>query len=263
MSCTVKNITIITLLSSSLFSCSKPIEIEKKNGIHVLKNVEASIDSVDDIDWKVGKQHEEVVSSGVKVEVSMNQLPGDIQAILIQNYEIDSFLFKLQRRHRGHSKTLGYVLAPFISTGRRTGWSFTTYVYYSAAAVSDYFRNLSCPAYEHRWKIEKTRLISHGQGTTTLFASNPEHFKVRSAHLLDLPISIDGEKSLLGEYWFELALYSEKKSRVYGRFLPINKAFEITKEKHVDVLSCTGVKPENDPVPTQPYNKIQDLQINN
>lgn len=248
------------LIIFGLISCTPHMSIEKKNGIYILKGLKVKIQHAKEIEWEVGKEREEEVSQGLRVTIKGNTLDKEVRKTLLSKSGTDSLMFKFSRFQKGSIRTLGHVLVPYVMLPEED-WSFNIYFYYLSAAVSEYYRNQKCPAYDHRLKIDDFDYESGSGDKFNLFASNARAYNVAYAHFRDLPVLINSGKQMTGKYFIEVALYNEKKKKLFGRFHKIDANFEIEKEEKIEVTSCNGVRPERSKHPTTPYNKVRNLEI--
>src|SRR5690606_13064087 len=112
----------------------------------------------------------------------------------------------------------------------RTFKNFSVILYYSAAAVSNSFRNFKCPAFEHRKKITDIDFKSFKEKIDRLYVSRQESITSDINSGQFFPITFNAGKHLKGEYMVEIALYSSSLRTTYSKWLALYKKVSVEKE---------------------------------
>lgn len=219
-------------------------------GIQV-SDVEMDFSHIKDIDWRVGKRKEEVVSQSFIFVVSLPKVSQEDLNMLQDKKGIDSWIVRLIVMRGSEKQDLGSLYTLFrpkrisrgVSTGAATSASLK--VYYAAAYASERFRMFKCPAFSHNRKIESIKVRGKNEPfNITVEGATPYAEK---SQLIELtPSSFNGGNSLTGEYYVEIAPYDSVRKMIHSSFKRLPIYLEVTGEEKVDVASCAGVHQENE-----------------
>ena len=250
---------LLTILILSL-SCTKWAEVEETNGIHSIKNIEAEIFKLKDIDWKVGKSRGATVSKGFSFKMDIPKIDKKGREVLLEKYGIDSWIYRVIKKERGRTRRLGLVQFD-LSNMSRTSTDITIYIYYHAASISKTFRQFHCPAFGHRLAIDDLNINSDNDGRFNVYSQRARSIKGLVTKPAFAPVIFSGGKELIGEYYVEIALYNSKEKKSYSKFEKLANSISIESEKKISVPSCIGVKEENNPLPSSKTPSIRDFEI--
>lgn len=250
---------LLTLLFLSV-SCTKWAKVEESNGIHKIENIKAEIFSEKDIEWKVGKKRGGTVSKGFSFKVSIPKIDEDGRETLLEKYNVDNWLYKISRIRKGRKQQLG-LLSFDLGNMSRTTTDVTIHIFYHAASVSQRFRRFHCPAFNHRFQIDDLELDSDSLGEFNLYTKRNQAVRGKITKPAFAPVIFSGGRSLEGEYFVEIALYSSKDKRLYTPFKRVSNKVKVEGEKKISIPSCVGVKEENRPLPSSKSPSIRDLEI--
>jgi len=252
-------ILILTLLIFS--ACTKVHDLEKKNGIYYLSEIEAEIKEVTHIPWKVGLKREIEVSKGVRFAITVPIVSDQTKNVLYSKFGIDSWVYRFNRKRRGRVDPIGYVNYHFnnISTSTKT---FSLNIFYHAASISNRFRNFHCPAFDHRFHLQNIALSPR---ETTLqediFVRAMPKIASKVERLGFTPLIFTSGRSMQGEYEVDFALYNSQTKQRFSRWFPVSKILNINQEIRRTVASCTGIKEETHPLPSSAPLDIRNLEI--
>lgn len=256
---------IFVVLASA---CTRYAEYDEVNGRLSLSIENGKIASVDDVSWRVGESQRSVLSKGVEIRVDLPRLNRQLIKKLFDNYEADSWAIRVQRTGTTRGQVIGEFFVPYMSLsdsarvrGRsRSPKSVSFRLFYAAAAVSDRLMNLTCPAFNHRFKIERLQLQRTPQNhnlQVSRFRRDPVRSDIREMGYF--PISINGGNNLLGRYEIQLALYSARERIYKSDFRPISNLIRIDQEVPISVPECEGFKVP--PREERPQNPLENFRF--
>ncbi len=255
--CMIKLLLFIFLL----FSCSKFHEVERKNGIYFIKGVYSEIDSAKNIEWKVGRQRESIVSKGIRFSFTIPKVDSSGRTILKKKHGIDSWVFRVSRQRRSHDSSIGYFYYPFSGMTESTR-NYTVNLYYHAASVSKRFRMFHCPAFDHRYNIEEMNIVDRPlSDAADIFARDYSKIPAKVSRIHINPMIFSGGRSLEGKYFVDFALYNSETKQRFSEWKKVDKTIVVSRETSKSVASCTGVREEINPLPESRMPDIRDLEI--
>ncbi|MBT4792921.1 MAG: hypothetical protein HON90_15200 [Halobacteriovoraceae bacterium] len=253
---------MIKLVLLLLFiSCNKSYEVLKKNGFFYLENISAEILRAKEVEWKVGRKKERVVSRGLRFTSTIPTINKAGKNILAKKHGIDSWLIRVSRTRRNQTQGLEYFSISLGSMTKATR-DFTVNLYYHASSVSKAFRLFHCPAFNHRFKIGSFSIDKRSENITeNLFVRIIERFRGKVTRLGFAPMIISGGRSLVGKYSVDIALYNSRKKQRYSKWIKSSGIININQENPISIASCSGIKEEYNPLPESKLPTIRDLEI--
>lgn len=244
-----------------LTSCSKVYDVQKKNSVFYIPDVDEKITYPRDVDWEVGKQKEAIISKGIRFASTVPRISQEGMETLRNAYGVDSWLIRVNRTRRGNTQAVGYFFIHLHNLTRNTK-DFTINLYYHAASVSKRFRMFHCPAFEHRFKITDYEIENRTMPSNLdLFVRPTTKFPGKVSRLRFAPMVLSGGRSLQGIYNVDIALYNSKSKMIFSNWHPIGGTLIVNSEVMVPVASCNGVREENVPLPQSKMPSIKDLEI--
>lgn len=250
----------LLLILTLLVGCSKEISLSKKNGVYFFKDFSLKMTSAEELDWNVGLKKDKNVSTGIVLKIELPRLEKDFIPILYDRYKVDSWIFKINKIRPQGKMALGHIVIPFNKVSQKSS-NFSVHIYYAAAAASKRFRLFHCPAFSHRKKIKDIELVKTNPKVKNLFVGLKSVHKGKTDGLEYFPIIMSGQRSLVGKYNAQVALYSTKNSGVYSKYIPVNGDAIVSREEEVSVPSCNGIKEEIKPLKESRQIRLQDLEI--
>ncbi len=210
------------------------------------------IKSASPIDWKVGISHKETVSKGFALKIKLPLLESDSVRELVATRQIDSWILRVNKISYSGSTAIGYVKIPIIIPGKSSELAFKIKqldycqisIYYSAAAISQRFENLACPATEHGKEIglialeDKTvemRKISISPAETEKNPGQVEEYGYK-------PMVLNGGFELTGRYVIDIAFYDSKNRSRASSYFELPSVVEISGERTKIVKGCFNFK---------------------
>jgi hypothetical protein len=231
-------------------SCTKYAKVSADSmGIHI-DQVDMNISHTKEIQWRVGKRKEEIVSQSFIFVVDLPKIKQDDLDILLKQRGIDSWIVRLIMMKGSERHDLGSLYTLFrpqkISRGVQTtaSTSASIKVYYAAAYASERFRTMKCPPFNHNKRIDNMDV----RGDHTPFSISIEGATAyqEKSQLIELtPSSFNGGQSLIGEYFVEIAPYDSVNKMIYSAFKRIPRYIDIGSEDQIEIKSCAGVHEEN------------------
>ncbi len=239
-------ILFLSLLLLSTLSCRKDTElIIEKDKVVGMENLDAYIDGIKIMPWKVGDFHAHTLHKGFLLMVKLPNLDKEDVIRVATTTPVNSWLVRFYKRTLGNdAHLLGSVYVPFWSiipsSGERryeppTG--IYVNIYYAAAALSGRLEHLKCPALNHRKVIEDYKITST-QGTHKAYFSFNNTVNDNPAKAEILPEVFNGESSLIGEYFVEVALYNSESKVLHSDFFNAGNVLKIESEEDKVVKDC-------------------------
>ncbi len=234
------------LLLSLIFlsSCSKWFEVKTGNGQMYVNNLTGEVFDLSVDEWSVGKKKEIEISKGFQFKVKIPKIkPKDAQRLLSKS-GANAWVFRVTKINRGSKNPIGHVLYDLANLGNVSD-SISIFVYYHAAAMSSEFRRAKCPAFQHDKRVTEITLIPTKTEPNQLFANRRTPYRASNMERPSFtPIIFSGDKSLIGKYLVELALYNTKEYSLVSKWMPMNKLINVETERDIRIPSCAGVKTE-------------------
>jgi hypothetical protein len=252
-------LSLIICLFISL-SCTKRSEIKSRNGIDYIEAVELELSSVSEVEWKVGKKRDAIVSMGLNMKVSVPQVADKAVDYLLKKYGIDTWVFKVTQIKRGSQRPIGFFRYDLHSISGVNDY-VNLNLYYHAASVSSDFRRFSCPAFDHRYRLSEYGTTDNTKKTHNLFIRRGSVLNAKIDQVSFAPMIFSVGKSMKADYKIEAALYSSKDKRLYSSWVMSQNNLIVVNEIMVDVPSCRGVREELNPLPSSRAPRLEDLQI--
>ncbi|GAB4019660.1 MAG: hypothetical protein Fur0010_21880 [Bdellovibrio sp.] len=243
----------VYLLIASLlfFGCEKKSEYSVKDGIVTILPTNVGAESAEVIPWTVGILGKVKVAKGINIKVAFPQLEKEAIEDLVKNRGVNSWLIRVRRRHFGRSEILGFLYVPIALPGandssvrvKQTKGGFFS-VYYAAAALSSRFEKFDCPAFDHNLWIDDIE-VYNDKSAGNMIATSPSEMEIISAKVEAFsysPITLNGGKSLTGEYVIDLALYNHQSKRKVSNYLELDQKIKVSTELPVHIEGCAGFK---------------------
>ena len=227
-------------------SCRKDAElIIEKDKVVGMDNLDAYIDGIKIMPWKVGDFHAHTLHKGFLMMVKLPKLDKADVIRVSTTTPVNSWLVRFYKRTLGSdAHLLGSIYVPFWSIIPSTGdrryeppsWIYVN-IYYAAAALSGRFEHLKCPALNHRKIIDDYR-ITKSQGTNKVYFSFNNTINDNPAKAEILPEVFNGESSLIGDYFVEFALYNYESKVLHSDFMSAANTLKIESEEDKVVKDC-------------------------
>lgn len=244
----MKALLILSLLL--IYSCTKYAEFSKDAvGINI-EPVNMNINRLNEIEWWVGRPKEAKISQSFTFAVDMPKIRQDDLDYLTEHKGVDAWILRLIVNRGSETQDLGSLYTPFrprkITRGNQgagAASSVSLKVYYAAAYASERFRAFTCPAFEHRSKIDSMEIKGENKEfSISIDQSYPYNEKSQLVELT--PSSFNGGHSLVGEYFVEIAPFDSKKKMILASFKRLPQSVVVLREDKISVKSCAGVHPE-------------------
>jgi hypothetical protein len=255
----MKMISLLALVL--LFGCSKKTElILQKQKVVGLENVETFIEDIKVVDWKVGDFRAHTLSKGFLLMVKLPHLSTSQIEQIVGSTSIDSWVLRFHKKTDHGSRILGTTYVPFVreyaNGGTRTNnqEGIYTNIYYAPAALSGRLENLKCPAMNHRRVIDRWSM-NKSESPKKVIISFSNQLSETPAISGIMPEIFNGDMSLIGEYFVEIAFYSSKSKILYSDFVQIGNTVIISAEKEIEVKSC-----DNFEVPAPDYDHKEKMK---
>lgn len=241
--------------------CTKEYELQKKNGVYFLENIDVGIENIRHIEWKVGKTRSEIVSRGMRIDTKVPHINSEAISFLRSKFGIDGWIYKFEREDRGRSEHLGYVYYPLANISGSTK-TFSLNIYYHASVVSNRFRAFHCPAFDHRLLLDDIDVSTQNNNyDNNIYIRPKETIRAKVSKLQFTTHIFSAGTSMIGDYSVQMALYNSNQKKIYSNWYKVKNYIPVKKELNVSVPSCIGVKEENDPNSRKKNFNIQDLEI--
>jgi hypothetical protein len=234
--------------------CTRKAELQRDGVSLVITNAHWKVSKLIEGTWKVGKLSRDLVSRNLTVILDLPVLEGDDENFLREKRNVDAWLVRVVQSSATNSRIeLGTIYVPF--RGQVMGRSHSTSVKsisfaltYAASAMSERFRSFTCPAFSHDKRLDDYEL--EGPQAPVEVAVGPGmKFEERVQKTDLVPNTFNVGHTMVGEYHFEVALYSSGEKRLHSTFQKLPFTVKVRREKSVTIEGCAGVHPELEPAP--------------
>lgn len=242
-------------------SCDETLDVGSSGGVHYGKKVYSEIERVINVPWKVGLKREARVSQGLRFFTSIPRFSKKAQETLASHYGVNSWIFRFTRVRRGKATKLRYFHLNFVNITRNTK-NISVSLFYQAAAVSKKFRFFHCPAFGHRFEISSHEVKERPQaGAKDLYVRSVEKIRAKVTRFKFSPMVLPAGRSLLGDYYVDMAFYNSSSKQRFSNWHPINGIIRVSQENTKIISSCAGIKEELIPLPQSRVPDIRDFEI--
>ncbi|HAZ11852.1 MAG: hypothetical protein A2X86_07625 [Bdellovibrionales bacterium GWA2_49_15] len=252
----MKLYTLLLLGLMVLPSCTKYAELAIEGDRVIVKPVDWGIDSIRNVEWSVGTRFRDTISKGILIVVKLPKIDEEKLSALAQKKNVDGWIIKVIRRNPNAHETLGYLYVPFPKLDQRSGASGQIeqaffQVNYQAAAVSERFSRLSCPAFGHRKYLKNMQIEDDYRNSSKLLSISVSEEEVIMGKVEPFSFSMrifSGGLSLAGIYEVQLAFYNFQSRTRKSNFLSAPELVNVILEEERLVEGC-GVGNSSDPPP--------------
>lgn len=236
----------------SISGCTRKAELQRDGISLQITNAQWKIAKIFEGTWKVGRFQRDTVSRNLTVIMDLPILDSDDEDFLREKNHADAWLVRVVQSNPTNSRIeLGTIFVPFrgkvLGRGHSNSVKSISFALtYAASAMSERFRKFTCPAFSHDKRIDDYEV--EGEQTPIEIAVVPGIKFAESPQKADLvPNSLNVGHSMVGEYRFEVALYSSLEKRLNSSFQVLPFSVKVIREKSIDVTGCAGVHPELEP----------------
>lgn len=236
-----------------LSGCTKKAVLQR-DGVGVrLSQVRWSVPTMSEGLWKVGRIYRDTVSKSLNVVLALPPLASDDIDYLAEAFGIDAWLVRIiQSNAQGSRIELITLYAPFrgVQKGRASSQPMKAISFsltYAAWAISERFRRFQCPAFSHDRRLTDWNLVGDDaplEFPISFISSFNEKLIVSEL----VPTALNIGNSMVGDYSFEIALFSSTKKQLYSPFVKLPQRVHVASEKTVSVEGCAGIHPEYEPI---------------
>lgn len=217
--------------------------------------------------WRVGPMQKQLVSKGVRVDISFPQFSREHLDELVTKYDANAWLVKVRRRSYAVNSVLGYIYIPLVTPGTQEKSKYRRHqikqgafsIFYSAAAISKRFENFKCPAFDHNLYLDKIDINSRELSMDKFFtAFQVDDYVGAKVEKFSYSGNIlNGGKNLVGDYSVQVALYNYESKRRKSNFVELKEILRIEDEKALNISGCEGfeipIKEQEDENPIQRF----------
>lgn len=243
-------ICLTTLLC--FLGCTKKAVLQR-DGVGVrLSEVVWDIPIMSEGTWKVGRIYRDVVSKSLNIVLSLPPLESDDIDHLQSAFGVDAWLVRIiQANSQGSRIELITLYAPFrgVQKGRASRQPMKAISFsltYAAWAISERFRKFQCPAFSHDRRLDDWQIIGEKGKTEFPVAFAGNHTEKLTVSEL-VPTALNIGNTMVGDYYFEVALFSSSKKQIYSSFVRLPQHVRVGSEKTVSIDGCAGVHSEYEP----------------
>lgn len=231
-----------------LWSCSDKALLEKSPFNSRLSGLQWSIDKVSEGTWKVGPRYRQMVSKNLVLVLSLPTIAKEDMSYLQQTYGVDSWVVKIIQLNPEGRMELAQLLAPFYSqpksrAGQLTIRAVSFALTYAASAISERFRRFQCPAFSHSRRLDEWKVVGE-PNTLDMTINSRGRFTEKLVTSELVPIALNIGHSMIGEYYFEVALYGSHRKELYSPFQRLPQSLKVIREETVEIEGCAGVHQE-------------------
>ena len=243
---------IFIFLASTLFfsSCDKYSEVIYSGQRVIIKPVNAGIEDISIVRWKVGMMRNITISRGVQITVNFPKIEKEHLRFLVDKYGVDSWVVKVKRRGMMRNETMGYLYVPLILPGQKKSMRINQLstgsfkVFYASSSISSRFSRLPCPAFKHDYLIEKVGMKKSSPLMKKIVVSPIEEERIlaRVEEFNYANTVVNGGKELKGNYNLEIAFYNKKRKVKLSNWIELDGVAEVLREKSVPLSGCENFK---------------------
>ena len=243
---------LILSLLVGIIGCSKKAKLVKDGvGVH-LQDVKWEVSSLNEGTWKVGKLYRDTVSKNLTAVLSLPSLADDDLEFLNTTYGVDAWLIRvIQSNAMGSRIELATLYAPFHAQqkGRASKLQVRAVSFaltYAASAISERFSRFQCPAFSHDRRLDDYEVAGDGE-LMEIHVRPDAHYNEKLTMNELVPTALNIGNSMVGEFYFEAALFSTSQKQLYSSFTRLPTYVKILTEKTVNIDGCAGIHQEYDP----------------
>lgn len=243
------NLFIVFLL---LGSCTKYSPIEFKGEMVIISPENMKVDKIHEEKWKVGSLGKQVISKGVRIEILLPMLKKDLIKSILAKHNMDSWIIKVKQHSMYRNQTIGHIYFPVFSPGMSKGSDLRVKqmkkgvfgIHYAASAVSTRLSKLSCPAFDHNYRVDEILVdSSYSSRQEKIYISGASSRRVKAkVELFENRIILNGGTHLRGEYYFEIAAYNSHNKKRLSHWVEISGRAKVGVDQKVKIEGCAGVK---------------------
>jgi hypothetical protein len=233
-------------------SCSKKARVITEGVGSYLTSLDWQLDSVSEVKTKAGRSLTANITKNLTIGLKLPQFESDSEIYLYDNYGIDSWLIRVYQKNTLASQIeLSTIYVPFRSRvkGRDTSLATKAVSFaltYAAYAISERFRRFSCPAFGHDKTLSDWSIDEEKQPLEIAVKSiSPYNGPLKKSELV--PLALNAGHSLVGEFWFEVALLNSVNKNLYSQFYRLPITIKVLREKSESLTGCEGIHEELTP----------------
>lgn len=240
----ILKLTLITMILT-LGACSRGTKVTSTPESTTIEVEESGITDAVDIPWNVGRPERDAqVSKGMRLEITFPILSESELKSLNKEYNMDSWLLRINRVQNGNRQVLGHLYVPLVyqksaGVSLRSVSSGVIQILYSDAAPSKRFSEFPCPAFGHSLRIGDTTLDTSAESTITATKGRKRPLPVKAEKLEFGALGFNGGKSLQGIYWTEIALFDSVRGETLSDFSNLGGKLAINTEKSIAINGCS------------------------
>lgn len=240
------------LLLLLVLSCRNESSLIEKNGRLFIQNAEVKIDNLSETNWQVGRPRRRTsLSQSIIFTISLPYLEESAKETLHKKYEMDGWVIKINHKYGSQETVMGHVYAPMAGVKHQRQReveinqtkSIAIKISYAASYISERFRAFDCPAFLHNRKVTDYDIVGDDR-PIDIEVKSPSGFYLKPEIAELTPSNFNAGESLIGDYTFEIALYSLKNRTIGTPFVPLPQAVRVGLEKRLEVNGCAGIRME-------------------
>jgi len=241
------------ILIGLLTSCKSSVEVVKDEpGRQLsLKIPSLEINKGEIVEWKLGKKRNKTISKGVRLALELPDLDTDL-AKLIYKKGANAWIIKTVKHYNGGRDILDFGYAPFIIdesiiNGKVASVKRSQHfvqVSYSGVRMPKKFEEKNCPIYGHKKIIDDFSLNKNWSDSSIVLMREIKRELGRHHKSSLRPQVLDAGTSLVGKYYFYIALMNSKTKTLMSKYIPYAEFLEITAEHDGELgEECLGFNP--------------------
>jgi hypothetical protein len=239
----------LILLSAIFFvsSCVSYVKVSETESSITIKDLQLDIGNVKELEWKVGRNQDQIISRGVNVELDLPKFSDEQIENISSKYKVDHLMIQVKRRYRGVIIPVGTVIMPFSEGKRIPKKAFIDLLYYSAIYRPSYIQ-YKCVPFNLSYKLDKFKVRERGTYTKDITVSSAYDKKLRDkavVYTFQAP-SLTSGRDLVGEYFFSMAFYDSKENIIKSSVYEYLSTLQVISEHKEDVRGCTGYRGEGE-----------------
>ena len=239
-------------LIGALASCRSPVKLtESSNGNQQSLEVPSvGIDKVEIVDWKLGKKKKKTISKGVRVALELPYLKPDV-AKFIHEKGANSWIIKTVKHYNGGRDILDFGYVPFIiESGLINGEVSVSkiskhfiQVSYSGVRMPKRFEEKNCPLFGHKKIVDDYSVNEIANKSSIVFLRETRREPGRHHKSSLDPQVVDAGNSLIGKYYFYIALLNSKTKTLMSSYMPYGEYLQVESEYDGELgAECLGFR---------------------
>jgi hypothetical protein len=241
------NLNLFCFAFAILLSCSREVEIKKDNsGRYLINSQDLEVKMAKPLAWANGRAKAFDISSGFQVVLAIPEIGEKNILQIAEEKKVDSWVIQISRLASGTKEVLGAFSVPlfnqktsFKSAGK-AGSRLVLEINYTASYMTSNAGPDDCPMLGHNKKIDSLEIETQAQNNSTFSVASfdPQKYNGIIEPEKMSANRLNGSKTLLGDYIFEIAFFQSSTKIVVSNFLTYPQKVSVKGEKSYMLKDC-------------------------